>query len=326
MTFMRALCLAILCSITWLPTASAAPKAVEPPASFDKTSVYVFKPKTAPPGPQPVLVALHGMDMEGKGFCQGLLATAERNGWIVVAPTFKFRDWRDPQTVAEDDIALTEELVELLDGLPERVGHPIEERVFLLGYSRGAQLAHRFAFAHPERTRGVAAVAAGTYTMPSKVTLQDNREVALAFPFGIADLASRLSIRDPMAPSIVNLDSSSQPPAIMETGRPPSATPTGLTDVPFWIAVGAEDKNPDDVPRQWDDFGRSRLERAMRFARALQSAGINSEYTVFGGVGHAITAEMTYGALAFMERIARGQMFNPTALLVPEVVAKPVAV
>ena len=250
MKILRALCLAILCSITWIPSAFAAPKAIDVPASFDQTNVYVFEPKTAPTGPQPVIVALHGMGMEGKGFCQGLLATAERNGWIVVAPTFKFRDWRDPQTVADDDIALTEELVDMLDGLPERVGRPVDQRVFLLGFSRGAQLAHRFAFAHPERTRGVAAISAGTYTMPSKVMLQGDREVALPFPFGIADLASRIAMREMVTHAVVNLDPASESPTSTETRRQKSIHPSGTPDVRFWIAVGADDKNPGDVPRQ----------------------------------------------------------------------------
>ena len=68
------------------------------------------------------------------------------------------------------------------------------------------------------------------------------------------------------------------------------------------------------------------MERAVHFARALQSAGFKSEYTVFSGVGHALSAEMTRGALAFMERVEGDRLIDPARLLVPEVVSAPIAV
>ena len=100
-----------------------------------------------------------------------------------------------------------------------------------------------------------------------------------------------------------------------------------MTEVPFWIAIGAEDRNPDDVPRQWDAlFGKSRVERAMRFARALQSGGFRSELTIFPGVGHVLSGEMTRGAIAFMERIESGRPIDPVRLAMPEVASAPVAI
>src|SRR5262249_36145694 len=152
--------------------------------------------------PVQVVFALHGMGDEGRPFCQGFLSAAERNGWVVVAPTFKYRDWHDPQLVAEDDVALTAQLVALLDRMEDRLRHPLRNRVMLLGFSRGAQLAHRFALAYPERTRAVAAVSAGTYTFPGKT---------FAFPYGTSDLESRV-------------------------GHTIDAKLLG--GVPFWIAVG----------------------------------------------------------------------------------------
>jgi len=245
----------------------------EAPASFDARAVYVKAPSDVAGRTRPlqVVVALHGMGGEGEGFCQGFLGAAARNGWVVVAPTFKYRNWKDPATVAEDDVALTQELARFIDGLTTRLGAPVEEKVVLLGFSRGAQLAHRFALAYPERTRAVAAMSAGTYTVPFKRMLGADQR----FPFGTADLASRL-------------------------GR----TIVGdLSSIDFWVAVGADDTYAEDVPRQWDLLlGRTRVQRAQAFTTAMTSAGAPTELAVYKNVGHAMSAEMIKGATGFIER------------------------
>src|SRR5215208_5809720 len=65
------------------------PPAPEPsPAQdlvFDDYYVHV------PPGvsaPAPVLVALHGMGGTGRGMCDGVRAWSDREGWVLVGPTF----------------------------------------------------------------------------------------------------------------------------------------------------------------------------------------------------------------------------------------------
>src|SRR5205823_13124815 len=112
------------------PSSAQAAGPAEAPASFDRASVYVYTPSNAAriDHPLQVVFALHGMGGEGRGFCQGFLNAAERNGWVVVAPTFSYRNWKDPATVAEDDVALTQSLVELLDSMPQRVGHATSKR------------------------------------------------------------------------------------------------------------------------------------------------------------------------------------------------------
>jgi pimeloyl-ACP methyl ester carboxylesterase len=226
------------------------------------------------------------MGDEGKRFCQGFLNAADRNGWVVVAPTLKYRNWMDPATVAEDDVALNAQLTALLDSMGDRLGHPVRKRAMLLGFSRGAQLAHRYALMYPERTRAVAAVSAGTYTFPGKVLASPEGARTLAFPFGVADLEAR---------SGHTIDSKL------------------LGGVPFWIAVGAADSNAEDVPRQWDPiFGRTRVQRAQAFARSLIAAGVPASVTVFPGVGHGMAPEMLRGAAAFMEAVTEPLIPEPT--------------
>ena len=267
------LLLVLLTGLLWLP-ARAAPAAA--PASFDAAAAYVYVPTSVRDGSRPaqVLFALHGMGGEGKSFCQSFLNAADQNGWIVVAPTFSYRNWQDPAILAEDDIALTSALADLLDALPARIGRPLEPRAIVLGFSRGAQLAHRFAEIYPERTRAAVVIAAGTYTVPSPVDAQGQ---PLLFPYGTADLGKR-------------------------TGRRISTKALGA--VPFWVAVGADDVNPDDVPRQWDRLiGVTRLERARSFVRLLGDVGVSASLTVVPGTTHDMSPPMTGGAVEFLRSL-----------------------
>jgi pimeloyl-ACP methyl ester carboxylesterase len=146
----------------------------------------------------------------------------------------------------------------------------------LFGFSRGAQLAHRFAIAYPERTRAVAAMSAGTYTLPRAADAASGAR--LEFPYGTADLASR-------------------------TDHP--LDDAALNRVPFWISVGGEDNRADDVPRQWDRLlGKTRVQRAAAFTQELSVHGANATLEIFPFVGHAMTPDMIRGATAFMERSA----------------------
>lgn len=272
-----AVSLAIVLTLLWSAGSTAYAAAGDAPASFDEGSVFVYVPPSVQTGGRPakVVFALHGMGGEGKGFCQGFLNAAERNGWVVVAPTFRYRNWKDPAIVAADDLALTRALADLLDSMPDRIGRPVESKAIVLGFSRGAQLAHRFAQTYPDRTSAAVVMSAGSYTIPSGT---DAMGQPLPFPFGTGDLAAR-------------------------SGR--TIDPKALGAIPFWVAVGANDNNPGDVPRQWDAFeGTTRLERAGSFVRWLKDAGAVATLTVFPGTGHEMSAPMVRGALEFLGRIA----------------------
>jgi predicted esterase len=217
--------------------------------------------------PAPVMVALHGMGDTGRSFGARLLAQAEVDGVVVVAPTLQYGDWR-ALGVAREDLQLSERLLSLLAELPSEAGVPLAtDRVRLIGFSRGAQLAHRFALAHPERVSEVAAFSAGTYTLPA----HSRRDV---LPFGTADLQTFV-------------------------GHPLDMD--ALRQVQFLVGVGLLDANPEDLPRAWDPYeGSTRVQRANAFVAALQANGIPAELRVFAGVGHDLSAEMVTFGLAFL--------------------------
>jgi pimeloyl-ACP methyl ester carboxylesterase len=201
---------------------------------------------------------------------------AERLGWIVVAPTFNYRNWTDPEQVRLDEAELIPAIRGIIESLPAQVGAPVESRALLFGFSRGAQLGHRFAFFYPESVRGVVTVGAGTYTLPRSQVPTTAGNQTLTFPYGISDLARY-------------------------TGRPFDAG--ALQRIPFLIAVGATDNRRADVPRQWDAIeGTTRVERAQTFARTLSDLGIRAELRVVEQMDHEVSAIIRQLGCDFLHR------------------------
>jgi pimeloyl-ACP methyl ester carboxylesterase len=229
------------------------------------TDVFVRAPQTSPAGqPLQVVIALHGMGGNGADFGGALAAQADEHGWLLVAPTIKYGDWTDPNQIVREEPALIAWLSDYVGNLATRTGYDVQPSVLLFGHSRGAQLALRFAEVHPEQVLGVAAISAGTYTLPQAT---DGRGDALDFPFGVADLARA------------------------DGGL---AFNAGSFDaLPIWIGVGAADTNPRDLPSAWTPYlGQTRVERAQRFADALRQQGGDVSLSVFPDTDHTLTDAM----------------------------------
>ncbi|MCC6628368.1 MAG: hypothetical protein IT340_13335 [Chloroflexi bacterium] len=224
--------------------------------------------------PVTVLVALHGVGAEGRGFCKNLLAEADRNGWVVLAPTYRYGNWHDPAAVARDDLTILPRLKAAIDAVPERTGLRVRDRALLYGFSRGGQVAHRFALAFPRAVLGVATLSAGTYTLPVSEWGANGAHRPLPLPFGTADLGTRLGIT----------------PDTAALGR-----------VSFWVGVGGQDNRDADVPPAWTAYiGPNRVERARSFKAALDRLGIPAALTIFPGVDHSETPAMRAAASAYL--------------------------
>jgi predicted esterase len=264
--------------------ASASRSAAQPPAApapspaqdlvFDDYYVHV------PPGvasPAPVLVALHGMGGDGRRMCDTVRAWSDQEGWVLVGPTFAYGDWTDPGAVASEGPRFLPRLAQILDELPATIGNPVQPRIALYGFSRGAQLAARFAMLYPDRVRGAVVMSGGTYTLPLRDTTVSGSVQPLPYPFGVADVRQRFG-RD------ADLDA--------------------LRGVPFWIGVGADDNDPTAVPAQWSPYiGNTRVERARRLAEALRSLQVPVQETEFPGLGHDIGNAEHDQALAWVRSL-----------------------
>src|SRR5205085_8093665 len=112
----------------------------------------------------------------------------------------------------------------VLDRLPAIAGMEVRPQTFVYGFSRGAQAAHRYAMAYPERVAGVAMMAAGTYTLPATSYAGPEGPRPLLFPYGVSNLQEVF-------------------------GQPFDAA--AFQRIPFWVAVGGRDNDPSEVPHQW---------------------------------------------------------------------------
>lgn len=237
----------------------------------------LLPPNAAARQPLQVLVALHGMGWDGSTFAAPLVAQAERNGWMLVAPTFAYGDWRDPEQVRRDDTTFIPQLKTLIDSLPSRTGLQLQPRVLLYGFSRGGQLAHRFALFYPRSVLGVASFSCGTFTLPYTRGMPEAQNMTLTFPYAVGDLERY-------------------------TGRPLDLD--ALRNVNFLIGVGGADNQSGDLPRQWDYLGTTRLERATAYHTALANLGVPAQMAIFPNLGHTENDEMRARAFGFLAALS----------------------
>lgn len=273
------------------PPAHAAPRrAILParefqvPASADHPAYAVYAPEGVE-GPRTALVVLHGMGGNGPSMASLVRGFAQVHGWVVVAPTIPYGDWRDPNQLTGEELRLLPQLANVLDYVPAETGVVLAEQAVFFGFSRGAQAALRFTMLNPNRVRAVVAVSAGTYTVPATTikTLAGTVETA-PMPFGVADIEQR-------GGHAIDLPQ--------------------LRTVPMLVAVGATDNRDGDVPRQWDPYvGKNRVERAQRFTDALGQLGCQAQVTIVPATGHELSPAMMEQVFQFLDSTVAASPLN----------------
>jgi pimeloyl-ACP methyl ester carboxylesterase len=219
-----------------------------------------------------VFVTVHGISRNVDEHAALFAPYAERFGVVLVAPSFTHvghagyqrlgGKGRDRQDDAGLDAILEE--VETLTGADAG-------KFYLFGFSGGAQFAHRYTMAHPDRVARAAVAAAGWYTFP---------ESATPYPYGLGP--------SPAFPGV-------------------AFEPEAFLRVPIAVFVGGEDtasgenlrRNP-DVDRQQ---GVTRLERAQTWVAAMRRAaharGLEPlvTYEQVAGIRHSFKQFMQEGGL-----------------------------
>lgn len=227
---------------------------------------FLLVPATARPGAR-VLVLVHGISENALVHVLRFAGLARRHGFVLVAPLFlkrvygRYQQLVDPKQGVRADLAL----LDILAAVGRDVGAAVD-RVSIFGFSGGAQFAHRFTFAHPERVDVCACASAGWYTLP---------DPALRYPEGLE--------RAPAA------------------GHEP--LPDAIRRIPFHVLVGDRDTARDSSLRTSDRLdamqGRHRLQRARRWFAAMQAWGASpaSTFTLLPGVGHCFVTAVERGGL-----------------------------
>ena len=218
------------------------------------------------------LVAVHGISRRAREQAELLGPMSRRLGLALAAPRFGRRRFDDYQRLGRAGRGERADLA-LLDWLDALAGqHGIDaRRVWLVGYSGGAQFVHRFALVHPDRVRGYVAAAPGWFTWP---------DTTVRFPFGAA--ASR---------------------------RLPDAAPCldAWLRVPAVAAVGTLDSGPHqalrDTTRVRSQQGGSRIERARAWVAAMNARAVERGipphfgYEELPGAGHSFRRCVSAGGL-----------------------------
>src|SRR5947199_787416 len=219
---------------------------------------------TQPAALATLVIVLPGLGNEGRDLAQEFVSAAEEHRWLLLAPSPDY----DPianETLTLADLRVDESLVALADQVLAQSRFHLAPAIDVVGFSRGAQSAHRFALRHPERVAALATLSAGTHTMPTSPE---------PYPLGIGDFA------------------------LWNHQRPFDAA--ALRRVRASVGVGGVDANPSDVARAWDaGGGTTRFERGTRFAEALQQIGVPSRFESYPGVGHAFVPAMRADAVAW---------------------------
>jgi predicted esterase len=122
----------------------------------------------------PVFVFVHGTGGSGRDCIKLWRGYADQDGFVAVCPQFQL----GYQTL---DGKEDEKLLAILDEVARQ--QATTSKAFVSGFSGGAQFAHRFAFAHPERVQAVAAHSAGWYDAPP----QEARQIPFLVTVGLND-------------------------------------------------------------------------------------------------------------------------------------------
>lgn len=235
-------------------SAVASPVSVTACSSAGRLSALIIQPdwrSAAPP-----LIAIHGISRNSDVLAQLFAPYAHFTGRPAIVPHFHERDWptfQRPCKTARPDRALLELLNQLEQQLPDLTG-PVD----VFGHSGGAQLAHRVAMLFPHRVSALHLAAAGWYCLPDR---------SMPYPYGLAvgDSATK-----------------------KKWVRRKEAGLDAFLRLPLTVYVGTHDTERDMSLRQKALLdrhqGRTRLERAQHYVKAVQTAA--------GAAGHVSRARL----------------------------------
>src|SRR5207245_5828877 len=168
---------------------------------------------TRDPAPAVTLVVvLPGLGGAGRDLAEQFVGVAEDERWLLLAPSPSYDPVDANESLLAADLRVDNELVMLVGEVMAGSSLHIAPLIDLVGFSRGAQSAHRFALRHPDRVAALASFSAGTYTMPTSQS---------PYPYGVGHFET------------------------WDHGRP--FDPVALRGVHVLVGVGALDENPADV-------------------------------------------------------------------------------
>lgn len=230
---------------------------------------HLFSPPSE--RPRPLLVTVHGVSTHPMTMIELMARAAADHGTSLMAPHFDDERFDDYQRLgsAPQPLQSADALAATLAGASQRTLSSAG-KIDIMGFSGGAQFAHRFALFFPQLVRRVVIVSPGWYTF------LDGKE---PFPYGIG-------------------------PAPLSRDRIPDLD--AFLRIPKLVAVGELDTRRDAQLRRGraDAQGWTRLERAQRWVAHINEQsvqrGISARATLemLPRTGHSVTEAVRKGGLA----------------------------
>lgn len=135
----------------------------------------------------PVLVAIHDIDRDGQGQADALHTLCEKEGVVLVVPSFSRERFPNYQRLGRsrdpvDERRSSNEILERVLDEVALLSGASTERFHLFGFGGGGRFAMRYAMLKPERINGCVIAQPGAYTFPNP---------SRRFPKGIAPSSKR---------------------------------------------------------------------------------------------------------------------------------------
>lgn len=244
-------------SLKRFPLSRGRPVYCSIPGNPDR-NYYIYVPDNAD-ATSNVIVLVHGISNNAIEHIVRFAEQAKRHNAILIAPVFCKELYGQYQQVVDRKRGVRADfaLFDILSSVTSETGASTD-KIWLFGFSGGAQFAHRFALFHPERLASCVCVAAGWYTFPN---------IAAKYPYALDGL--------PVAGSDFD--------------------PKRICNVPIHVLVGSNDILRDESlrtsPTLDADQGVHRLDRAKNWFAAMQTWGIHpaSSLTIISNAGHSFT-------------------------------------
>jgi pimeloyl-ACP methyl ester carboxylesterase len=229
----------------------------------DPTQEYLLYVPEEAPADASIMVSVHGLSGNATKHASVFSPLCDELGVVMLTPIFTSELHRDFQRLGRrgrghrSDLLLHRVLAESAS-----LSGADPTRIHLVGFSAGAQFAHRYAMVHPDRVARAVVAAAGWYTFP------DHRQ---RYPYGIRPARQLEDV---------------------------SFDPEAFLGVPIEVLVGSLDTTSAKLrstDRTIAQQGRTRLERARNWVAAMRSAaeayGLEPRVilTEVEGVGHSFS-------------------------------------
>lgn len=217
-----------------------------------------------------IFVTVHGISRNAMEHARKFSVFAEKFGVVMIAPYFPSEDFPDYQRLGRKGKRADIMLNEIVSEVSELTAASAR-KLYLFGYSGGAQFVHRYMLAYPDRVAKAVLGAPGWYTFPNPT---------LKYPQGIRESRSLPQIQ---------------------------FDPSKFLNIPVCVLVGEKDNQRDAELNQSPQIdilqGRTRIERGQRWVDEMifqaRTQGLSTIYAfhLLPNSPHSFSMSMRHGGM-----------------------------